>query len=166
MKYTPNVFDDAGSFQAVSMWVANGEGSVVRLYEGKPYYVDQYGFIFTSTEFPEGMPYPDGFVKTDVAQGKIRGWIKGARADVRSAIQRAKDKHKTRLEDTIVQVVPNSEVEGGYMVIPHTYIVLADVERTFEGMKRALKRTGYLGFIFVHEDGRTAKVKRSDVGLS
>jgi hypothetical protein len=44
-------------------------------------------------------------------------------------------------------------------------LVLADVPRTFEGLREYLARTDIEGVVFHHPDGRRAKIKKRDFGL-
>jgi hypothetical protein len=55
---------------------------------------------------------------------------------------------------TLVRVVPFDEA-----------LVLADVPRTFEGLREYLAARDVEGIVFHHPDGRKAKIKKRDFGL-
>jgi hypothetical protein len=55
---------------------------------------------------------------------------------------------------TLVRVVPCAE-----------WLVLADVPRTFDGLREFLAARDIEGLVFVHADGRKAKIKKRDFGM-
>jgi hypothetical protein len=60
----------------------------------------------------------------------------------------------------------NPEALVETILVPHGRDVLADVPRDFEGMRRYLELNDMEGIVFWHPDGRMAKIKRFDFGLS
>ena len=166
MKRTPSVFDENGNVNAECQWVIDGEGHVTRLYDGIPYFIDKRKNLYRYAEFDITAIRPNGFIKTDVAKGKVRGWAPLLVDEIEDGvdIEALLKSIDNTMRGRIVQVF---KYENKYHAVPHQMLRLSDIkDRSYKGIKTALSRTQYKGFVFEHEDGRSAKVKRSEVGLT
>lgn len=166
MKRVPDLFDEDKSVMQGSEWVVNKEGHVERLHGGECYMMDAHGDVYVHVEVEIGGEKPEGFKSTGVANDKVRGWEPNKNKEVGEVLRELRLRG-AELVNRSMQVSPIASMEGEYSVMPHGHVILADIkDRSFKGIKRALSRTTFKGYVFVHEDGvRKAKVTRKMMGL-
>lgn len=155
-------------------WVIEGEGVATQKYDGTCVLIDG-GAMFKRHEVRPGKNTPAGFhqIDSDETTGKIIGWVPvgGGPEDKwhRDGYENALAEHGALLDGTYELVGPkiqgNPEGEDTHTLIRHADAEPYIVPRDYEGMKELLAELDIEGFVFHHQDGRMAKIKRKDFGL-
>jgi hypothetical protein len=155
-----------------SAWVVAGEGTATRKWDGTACLV-KGGRLYKRYDAKQGKAPPEGFEpcqEPDPVTGHWPGWVPvGAGPEDRWF----HDADKPALDGTYELCGPkiggkhgaNPERFGTHRYIRHGDELLADVPRTFQGLKQYLGDHPMEGIVFHHPDGRMAKIKRSDFGL-
>jgi hypothetical protein len=154
-------------------WVFQGEGIATRKIDGTSCLVRD-GKLFRRRELRKGDAEPVGFTSegTDPETGKTVGWIAVAAGTEdryhREAFEAAPDLADGTYELVGPKIQGNPEQYEKHLLVPHhgESLVLADVPRTFDALKIWLAGKDFEGIVWHHPDGRMAKIKLRDFGLS
>jgi hypothetical protein len=186
MNKIPTVFErdwDGDRSRVVSQvhpgceWVLAGEGVATRKYDGTCVMFDGTDW-WARREVKEGKTPPAGWyaVSHDDVTGKNVGWepIEGSpfakfHAEAVAAV-RDQDSGIPFPAGTYELIGPkvqgNPEKSEAHALVLHTNAEPFIVPRTFDGMRELLGELDDIeGFVFHHEDGRMAKIKKRDFGL-
>ncbi len=152
-------------------WVFAGEGVPTRKYDGTCCRVKN-GALWKRREVKKGKPIPEGFelAAYDGVTGKTVGWmpVTDAKED-RWHIEAFGDANwpDGTYELCGEKVQGNPEGFEGHVLVPHSEATQYDnVVRTFEGIRGFLERYDIEGLVFHNLDGRMAKIKKRDYGLT
>lgn len=154
-----------------AQWVFDGEGIVTRKLDGTSCMFN--GQWWKRREVKKGMPEPKGFLlsENDLTTGKRVGWMPVNEGPEdryhREAIKRCGDVLNHGTYELIGPKIQGNKhgVESHGMISHLSTGSVEGVERTSEGIRAALEACDVEGFVFQHEDGRMAKIKRRDFGL-
>lgn len=162
-------------------WVFSGEGTLTRKYDGTCCMIKD-GRLFKRREVKKGKPDPLDFILADHDKitGKRVGWVplvKGRKDDrwYWEAFREAMDRNSGIVPDATYELVGpkiqgNPEGYTSHVLIAHaglsTELFIPDFELTMSGIKTALQDLAVEGFVWHHPDGRMAKIKKRDFGLS
>jgi|TARA_Y100000296_G_C5179570_1_gene262613 hypothetical protein len=160
-------------------WVFEGEGIATQKYDGTCVLIDKgkyYKRQMIKTNKQGVLTVPKGFkpISHDVETDKIIGWVE---VDPKAKENRwhieALESQKLRdyLCETFELVGPkiqgNPENFQSHCLIPHyTAQVFLSVPRKYAALKEWFKDKDIEGIVFHHYDGRMAKIKKRDFGLS
>lgn len=153
-------------------WVAKGEGTPTRKYDGTCVMLDSAGRWWARREVKPGKGRPDGFVmlETDEETGKMVGW----EPVEQSAFARW---HADALPEGLrpgtyellgPKVNGNPDDFPGHVLMPHGWAPLsvredvATAPRDFDGLRLWLHARPYEGIVWHHPDGRMVKIKKRD----
>ncbi len=178
MKKTPLIFNRnpenmdevLQTHNELCSWVFNGEGVATRKYDGTSCLVKD-GSLWKRREVKKGKPMPEGFVSagSDGFTGKTVGWL--------PVTDSGSDKWHVEafggggLADGTYElcgpkVQGNPEGYSRHILVPHSGSETYEVpERSFDGIKRFISGLDIEGIVFHHEDGRMAKIRKSDYNL-
>lgn len=158
-------------------WVANGEGTPTRKYDGTCVMLDAEGRWWARREVKPGKSAPANFValEHDLEAGKTVGWepieqSAFARWHAESLTEASEDETPITgpwpvgtYELIGPKVNGDPERYGVHALILHEYAeTLDDAPRDFAGLASWLHAHPYEGIVWHHEDGRMAKIKKRD----
>jgi hypothetical protein len=154
-------------------WVLEGDGVATRKYDGSCCMIKE-GILYKRYDAKAGRTPPEGFIaaqEPDAKTGHWPGWIKvGDGPEDRWFREAFMNTIMEKRDGTYEAIGPhfqgNPERLGIEVLEPHGREVLQGFPRTFFGIKEALERLDIEGVVFHHPDGRMAKVKKKDYGLS
>lgn len=182
MKKIPSMFDRdwAGDKTRVldvptsgCEWVVAGEGIATRKYDGTACLV-RTGRIYARYDAKGGKPPPEGFEpaqEPDPKSGHWPGWL----------LVTDQPQFKYHLEALVAREgIPddgtyelcgpkmncNPEKYERHILLRHGGMILVNVPRTYDGLTAYLSEFVMEGVVFHHPDGRMAKVKSRDLGIS
>jgi len=152
-------------------WVFAGEGVATRKYDGTCCLVED-GVLYRRRTVKKGRPIPPDFVPVDHDDftHKTVGWVpvspnKPGDGIHVAAFDAALPNGTYELLGPKVQ--GNPEHYDTHTLRPHASAVeYSDVPRTFDGLRGWLSGRDIEGLVFRHADGRMAKIKGRDFGLS
>ena len=155
------------------LWVFNGEGIATRKYDGTCVAIIE-GSYFKRREVKKGKNAPDNFIEVmyDLNTGKRVGWVPVSNTDPQDKYHReAYDKLINKLDGTYELCGPkvqgNPERFEDHVLIPHAETeVFKDCPREFADLKEWFVGKDIEGIVFHHPDGRMAKIKKRDFGLT
>jgi hypothetical protein len=151
-------------------WVRDGEGIATRKYDGTSCLVRNRK-LYKRRELRQNDAVPPDFESLgfDENTGKTVGWVPiGDGPEDRWHREAWGDVHNF-VDGTYELMGP--KIQGNkdgfieHMLIPHGCNRIAEVPRTFEGLKGWLAANVVEGVVWHHSDGRMAKIKRRDFGL-
>ena len=154
-------------------WVFAGEGKATLKYDGTCCKIDDDGF-WKRREVKRGKPEPEGFVleQEDGVTGKKFGWVKvdPASPEDRWHMEAYASSDMTGKRGTFELCGPkiqgNPEGFTEHILISHADAHIFEInDRSYEGIRQFLSGLDVEGLVFHHEDGRMAKIKKSDFGL-
>lgn len=157
-------------------WVLEGEGVATRKYDGTCMMFDGNGW-YARREVKPGKTPPEIFVGVDRDEqtGKVIGWVPAPESpfarfflEALEADQRWEiltDWEPGTYELVGPKIQGNPEGYTTHQLIRHAGAERYIVPRSFEGMRELLAELDVEGFVFHHEDGRMAKIKKRDFGL-
>ena len=155
-------------------WVINGEGVATRKWDGTACRVFE-GRLYRRYDAKKGKTPPSNFEpcqEPDLITGHWPGWIPVGDGPQDQWYRAAWDAAKPMRSGTYELCGPhfqsNPEKFCTDVLIPHGDQCFSDVTRTFEGLRQFLDlhRPLIEGLVFHHPDGRMAKIRRVDFGLS
>lgn len=155
-------------------WVLAGEGQPLRKIDGTCCMVRD-GRLYKRQEYKADQIPPADFeeVGTDPETGKRTGWrpVGDGPEDKwhREGFAGLADRQDGTYELIGPKVRGNPESVPSHELVSHNSLSLAfpsDAPRTFEGIKDFLSKRNIEGIVFHHPDGRMAKIKKRDFGLS
>lgn len=153
-------------------WVFNGEGKATRKYDGTCCLVAG-GILFKRRELKKGKSAPEGFIlaDTDPNTGKTVGWVEVDGAQENRWHIEAHKKQWPLVNGTYELLGPkiqgNPEKYSEHYLLAHKDAqVYNNVPRKYNELKAFLEGLDVEGLVFHHEDGRMAKIKKRDFGLS
>lgn len=159
------------------LWVADGQGTATRKYDGTCVMLDEKGSWWRRREVKPQQDMPDNFVEIDYDKttGKRQGWVP---MDIQG--------HLHPFNDAV-------EANAGHLWVPGTYeligpkingnpeklerhdlrmhalaeqVSLQNVIRDYDSLRKLVIHLGdvrgWEGIVFHHPDGRMAKLKRRD----
>ena len=152
-------------------WVLGGEGIATRKWDGTACLVRD-GVLYRRYDCKRGKTPPDGFEpcqsERDEKTGHWPGWVKVGHGpeDKWFRVGFADD---PTLEDGTYELVGpkvggNAEGHEEHHLIRHGLSLLDPTIRTFQSIQAYLWASSIEGIVWHHEDGRMAKIKRSDFG--
>lgn len=158
-------------------WVLNGEGIATEKLDGTCCLI-QDGILYKRFDYKQGRTLPEGAIPCQEAADPITGhfphWVKVDENNPSDKYHIEAFKYTAKYYD----VLPNGTYEliGPHFngnpynidtdkLIIHGYIVLADVQRTYEGIKQYLKDHYIEGIVFHRGNGEMCKIKRTDFGF-
>ena len=144
-------------------WVINGEGIPTRKFDGTCCMVKD-GELYKRYDCKEGKNPPEGFVpaqESDPITKHWPGWIKVNDKDKwhHEAFMGEKD---GTYELCGPKVQGNPEGFPKHTLILHGAVVLENVPRDFDGIKKYLMASNIEGIVWHHLDGRMVKIKKKD----
>jgi hypothetical protein len=154
-------------------WVLDGEGKATRKVDGTCCMVRD-GRLYKRRELRMGDVMPAGFERAyfDEETGKEVGWVPVGGGPEDRWHREAWAAGGNLLDGTYELVGPkiqgNPENATKSLLICHghgTAGEIADVPRTFDGLREWLAGKDIEGIVFHHPDGRMAKIKLRDFGL-
>lgn len=154
-------------------WVFAGEGAATRKLDGTCCLI-QDGLLFKRHEVRAGKTMPDGFVlvEEDKETGKTVGWLPVGDGPEDKWHREAFERDSLRQEGTYELIGPkvqgNPEQSEFHDLIPHTITALRieSPPTSFNAMREWLDGLDIEGVVWHHPDGRMAKIKLKDFGLS
>lgn len=155
-------------------WVLAGEGIATRKWDGTCCMISDEGF-FRRYDAKKGKTPPTGFIpamEPDEVTGHATGWIKvGDEPESKWHMKAYVWAGGFGLQNGTYEAVGphfNGNPEGleHDTLVPHGLEVLDGIPRDFLGIREALRPLDIEGVVFWHPDGRMAKVKKRDFGLS
>lgn len=152
-------------------WVISGEGVATRKYDGTCCLIDK-GVFYKRREIKKGKVTPDDFIlaQYDEVTGKTVGWVPvdfDSKADKRHVEAFHEDLTDGTYELVGPKVQNNLEKYEQHTLVKHSEAqVYDDVPRSFDELGVWLKDKDIEGLVFHHPDGRMAKIKKRDYGLS
>lgn len=151
-------------------WVLLGEGIATVKWDGTACMVKD-GVLYKRYDAKKGKTPPEGWIPCEEApdqmSGHWPGWI--AVGEGRED-QWHREAFISSLDGTYELVGP--KVQGNpynfnkHRLVRHRGFICDPMERTFEGVRNWCVDHYHEGIVFHHLDGRMAKVKRRDFGLS
>lgn len=177
MKKTPTIFKrDTNNMSRVvnephpdCEWVFAGEGVATRKYDGTCCMVRE-GNLYKRRELKGGKQPPEGFelADSDPVTGKVVGWMPVTDAP--------EDKHHASafvpgLPDGTYELLGpsiqgNPERYENHRLLRHADAEILDAPRSFDALRDWLAGKDIEGLVWHHPDGRMAKLKLRDFGLS
>lgn len=152
-------------------WVLEGEGVATRKYDGTCLMYDGTAW-YARREVKPGKQAPENFVPIveDVQTGKVIGWEPVAQSPYAKFWQEAVSVPGAQWEPGTYELIGpkvqgNPEHAQTHQLLGHLGAERYIVPRSFEGIRETLAELDVEGFVFHHEDGRMAKIKRRDFGL-
>lgn len=156
------------------LWVFHGEGYPTRKFDGTCVMIRD-GKLYARREVKPTQSAPPDFeeVDHDHTTGKRMGWVpvtddphwKWHLAAYEGHIQAGLNAPGT-YELCGPHFERNPEGFSVDMLVAHGLEVPnMTVKRTYEGLKDALVKLNWEGFVFYHQDGRRAKIKLKDFGI-
>jgi hypothetical protein len=151
-------------------WVIQGEGAAHRMFNGACMMFDGQRW-YARRKVEKGADFPLNFetVDFDPATGKTVGWVPMVQS---SFLQWHNDAlmhvdgysfHAGTYELCGPKINGNPEHFDYHVLVPHSDTeLLANVPRTYEGLKKYLTSVPYEGVVWHHLDGRMAKLKGRD----
>lgn len=151
-------------------WVFAGEGVATRKYDGTCCKVEN-GKLWKRREVKPGKTVPPEFVEEQLDQttGKRVGWMPVDCNDKQDRYHcEAFDGQPNGTYELLgPKVQGNSEKLEKHILFPHSEAeVFPDCPRSFLLLKSWLAVRDIEGVVFHHQDGRMAKIKKRDFGLS
>lgn len=155
-------------------WVFAGEGVCTRKYDGTACLVED-GKLWKRREQRGGTKPPPAelhLVDHDLTTDKIIGWVPVGEGPDDKWYREALNigggigAFKPGTYELVgPKVQGNPEHYSAHTLIAHEDTERFEVERTYEGLKKALEALDVEGFVFHHPDGRMAKIKGRDFGI-
>lgn len=151
-------------------WVLDGEGTPYRKWQGMAAMIRD-GIYYKRFIIKKDKEVDPAFIlcTTDPKAGKQFGWLP---VDFKSS----QDKHYTKafnshLPDGTYELIGpkiHGNLEGMHypVLMNHKGMRLVSIERSFTAIKKLITNLPYEGLVFHHPDGRMAKIKRKDFGLT
>jgi hypothetical protein len=155
-------------------WVFAGEGIARQKLDGTCCMVKN-GELYRRFTVKNSRKEPDGFILCtyDETTGKKFGWVKCDRNNKNDRLHfKGYDSHSNLTDGTYELVGPkiqkNSENYRTQTLVNHKEAteIHADCPREFDELKAYLAKFDIEGIVFQHPDGRMAKIKKKDFGLS
>ena len=152
-------------------WVFRNEGVATRKYNGTCVLIDDGNYYKRREIRKEKIPPPDFIeIEHDQNTGKRVGWVPVKPDD--KADRWHIEAFKEDLDDGTYElcgpkIQGNPEEHGIHVLIQHSKAEqYENVPRTYEGLKQWFSDKPIEGIVFHHPDGRMAKIKKRDYGLS
>lgn len=157
-------------------WVLAGEGIATRKYDGACCMVKS-GVLFKRYDAKKGKQPPPGFIPAqdpDPVTGHCPGWLKVGYGPEdrwsRVAFENSRVMQADLSDGTYEAVGPHFQGNPERFLIDslvrHGSAILANCPRSFGGIRAYLEPLDIEGIVFHHPDGRMAKVKKRDFGMS
>ena len=156
----------------VCQWVIDGEGKATRKWNGTACMIKS-GLLYKRYDAKNGKTPPNGFIpaqEPDPITNHWPGWLLVCEIPEdkwhRAALENASDTKQELKDGTYELLGPkiqgNSEKMLVHVLEPHGVTILEDAPRTFDSLKKYLQHKEIEGIVWHHEDGRMAKIKKSD----
>lgn len=151
-------------------WVFNGEGVPHRKYDGTCCMIKD-NILYKRRTVRQFKTMPLNFIREDfdATTGKTFGWVPVIRGDKFhiEAHERLIDKKDGTYELLGPKIQGNVEGFAKHKLINHNDTpIFIDIPLDYDGMKEYLRFENMEGIVFRHRDGRMAKIRKSDFGLS
>lgn len=152
-------------------WVLAGEGTATVKWDGTSVRIKD-GRMYRRYDAKHGKTPPVGFEPAeehpDPHTGHFPGWLPISETDPADKYHR--EALEAGLEDGTYELI-GPKIQGNlYGLESHKLVKHGDlqvhVERTPEGIRKWLEEHHHEGLVFHHEDGRMAKIRRKDYGIS
>lgn len=172
MKKMPTIFQrnyDNGA-KAFNMqhpdceWVFNGEGVATRKWDGTCCMIKD-GEYFKRRTIRSRKEPPEDFIVMDwdVNAGKRFGWVPVTEDDKWHMEALWNHFSDGTYELIGPRIQGNPEGYGQHVLMGHKYgEIYYGILRTFDGIREFMKDKDIEGIVFHHQDGRMAKIKKSD----
>ena len=152
-------------------WVLDGEGVATRKFDGKCVVLDESGDWWARVEVHPGMEAPPHFcaVFTDPVTGIQVGATPIAASPFARAFEEALSRQSGPLAPGSYElygelVKGNPEGVTGHYLQSHADAPLLDNSvRSYDALRDYLAGLPYEGIVWLHPDGRRAKIKRVDI---
>ena len=153
-----------------SRWVVNGEGVASRMRDGITTRVTA-GILWRTYRALPDETFAEGFepAETDAVSGRITGWVPvDPASDLDGLFARAPvPTDDGTYEFCGPRIGGNYEgLRGEFRYFRHGDEVLADVPRTFAGLREWFDAQQVEGVVWRHSDGRLATARRLEFALS
>lgn len=157
-------------------WVLTGEGIATRKLDGTCCMIKD-GKLYSRFDMKPGRKIPDGAIpcqnEADSLTGHFPHWIPVTEESQFKWHRRAFDKLEIKEDGTYELIgkhfmgnpekVKDEDVD---ILVKHGSIILKNVPRTFEGIKKYLEENEIEGIVFHRGNGDMCKIKRTDFGFS
>ena len=151
-------------------WVFEGEGVATKKYDGTCIKIENDGY-FKRREIKPGKKVPEDFIEeeTDGNTGKRVGWVPVN--PISKEDQWHMEAFEEGLEDGTYELVGpkvqgNPERSENHKLVKHSEAETLDAPRSYTQLAEWFEDKDIEGIVFHHPDGRMAKIKKSDFGLS
>ena len=152
-----------------SEWVLAGAGKPTRKWDGTCCLIEG-GKLFRRYDVKKGRTVPNNFIPAqdkDVTTGHWPGWIQVGEGSDDKYFREAFDGQSDGTYELCgPKVQSNPEHFEQHVLVPHGREELGECVRTFEGIKAFLEDKDIEGIVWHHADGRMAKIKLKDYGLT
>jgi hypothetical protein len=151
-------------------WVRDGEGVATLKHDGTCCLV-RAGRLFKRREIKQGLAVPADFelAQFDEETGKAVGWVPVIADNPDDRYHLEAFALGGIADGTYELMGPKIQGNKGgfstYVLVPHGREPIADVPRSFEGLRAWLETNLIEGVVWHHIDGRAAKIKRRDFGF-
>jgi len=154
-------------------WVINGEGYATREYDGTCCLV-RSNMLYKRYTLRPGGKAPVGFTpatEVDSITGKQEGWLPLDQYDYfhveawNELVKIGAEIKDGTYELCGPKVNENKERLLSHVLIKHGNYICSDAPRTYDKLKDYLSQVDMKGLVFYHEDGRMAKIRKSDFGI-
>lgn len=157
-------------------WVLQGEGIATRKLDGTCCLIKD-GNLYTRFDMKPGRKLPDGAIpcqdEADCVTGHFPHWIPVTDEPQFNWHRKAFNKLKSKEDGTYELIgkhfMGNPErvsEEDVDILVKHGSIILENVPRTFEGIRKYLENNEIEGIVFHRGNGNMCKIKRTDFGFS
>lgn len=155
-----------------AQWVIVGEGVATRKWDGTCCLI-RGGKLYKRYEIKRNGRAPANFEPANAVDpntGKQQGWVPVGDGPEdqyhRAAFTNCPDLPDGTYELIGPKVQGNVEKQDAFRLVRHGADVIENVPRDFDGLREFLRDRDIEGIVFHHPDGRMAKVKTRDFGLS
>lgn len=138
------------------------------------------GLLYKRYDAKHGKPVPEGAIKcqkeADPITGHLPCWVKCDESNpsdkwfIEAAKEKMKYQHNIKLPTIVTYEAIGKHFNGNPYGLTTDRLerhgdVIADVERTFDGVKKWLEEHNEEGLVFWHKGEPVCKIKRSDFGF-
>lgn len=154
-------------------WVFAGEGVATRKYDGTCCMIKD-GKLFKRRAIKKNTTAPPDFIEEELDEttGKRIGWVPVDPDDPTNKFHMEAFRQPAALKQNLTYELVGPKIQGNperyeeHILVAHTYAgPYPEVPRGFTELRAWLSLRDVEGLVFHHEDGRMAKIKKSDFGL-
>jgi len=156
----------------VCKWVLDGEGDATEQYDGTCCMIKD-GNFYKRREVKKNKAIPNNFIEAeyDPNTGKRFGWVPVTNTTEDKYHREAYESAPILTDGTYELLGPKVQGNPGklyahILMLHRSALRFKNFPRSYNGIKKALLGMDVEGIVFHHPDGRMAKIKKRDFGLS